>query len=84
MGTVLIRSKCTLLLLPPGRAVPEGGEKDKKERRRKRQQEEVRREKCSCTVLWPSCRESKADGYVKIYLFFPLRFRSLGKLLPVR
>lgn len=38
MGTVLIRSKCTLLLLKwPGRAGPGGGEKGTKRRRRRRE-----------------------------------------------
>lgn len=36
MGTVLIRSKCTLLLLWPGRAGPEGGEKEQEKGEGKR------------------------------------------------
>lgn len=42
-GTVLIRSKCTLLLLPPpGRAAPEGGEKEQREGEGEREKENNR------------------------------------------
>lgn len=80
MGTVLIRSKCTLLLLRPGRAAPERWhrEEEQRKRRRKKRKETTtgsEKEKCGWTVLWPSCRDSRAS------LLGLMRFATLGKVI---
>lgn len=82
MGTVLIRSKCTLLLLPPSRAGPGGGGKDEKKGEGRRKDNKRKSEGKSAAAQ--RCGHHAERAKQTVGLRFPLRFRSLGKLLPVR